>query len=232
MENTFTPIISVHFPKASGSSIKTSLVRALGADNVLDEYRFDPIDPANPMYIFPEKYFLDRPESITPFKAVHGHFSPIHFEEVTPAFRTVMLREPVDNVISIFFYWKSLFETTFRAHALFEYVKVSDLSLIEFVKIKYINRLMSDYYFPSFDMRKFNVIGDYSNRSAYFSELSDKLGINFEDQDRVNITPHSEERKAVMSDQRIMKEIRAHLSEDIRFYENCLNITSHRMSFK
>ena len=45
------PLISVHFPKASGSSFRVALEAAFGQPAVLGSYDCDPLDPANPMWI-------------------------------------------------------------------------------------------------------------------------------------------------------------------------------------
>jgi hypothetical protein len=213
------PLISVHFPKAGGVAVLAALEAAFGKSNVLARYDCDPADPANLMWIHPAGFLSERPRSVAPFQVVHGHF-PIRTYDLLPAaYRVVMLREPVDNLISIYFYWKSLYDTPLRAHAIYEFVKARRLSLLEVAEIPAMRWLMSRTYFGGFDMRKFDVIGSHAERVNYVDTVSRLLGVPLSAEIRKNVTPPSEERGNVMADTRLLSRLRDLLRDDMRFYE-------------
>jgi hypothetical protein len=82
-------VVSVHFPKAGGSSLRRSLVMAYGDDAVFFDYADDPADPCS-------RYSLDPDGCRTATKdrgfdsrvrVVHGHFSPSKYDFLQKAKR-------------------------------------------------------------------------------------------------------------------------------------------------
>jgi hypothetical protein len=222
VEELDRPLISVHFPKASGSSFRIALERALGREAVLGSYDCDPIDPANPMWIDPDWFLRRRPRDVKPFAVVHGHIPIVKYGLLPSAHRVVMLREPVENLISIYYYWKSLFATEFTSHAVFEFVKNQRLSLLEMAEIPSLRRLMSRTYFGGYDMGRFDVIGTYDNRIAFVEAVSKLIGVPLAAHIRENVTPPSEERDNILADAKVNATLRNLLQDDIRFYEACV----------
>ena len=113
----------------------------------------------------------NRPSTVNPFMAVHGHFPIQKYDLVSPAVRVVMLREPVENLISIYYYWKSLFDSPAEGHGIYAFVKKQRLSLLEMAQIPVLRRLMSVTFFGDFDMRRFDVIGAHEHRSEFIDEF-------------------------------------------------------------
>ncbi|HTJ89306.1 MAG TPA: hypothetical protein VL356_03895 [Acidocella sp.] len=184
------------------------------------KYDEDPMDPSNPYWTYPEYFRDNRPKTIAPFKVVHGHFHIQKYENISRAIRIVMLRDPVDNLLSIFFFWKNLFEAGVSGHGLYEFVRKERLSILEFAQIPRVKNLMSETYFGGFDMGRFDIIGTHDQRKSFFDALSMSLGMSFSTMKRENITPLSEERGNIMSDRRTMLKLRNTLADDIRFYEH------------
>ncbi len=84
-------IISVHFPKAGGTSLHTQLAGLLHDDLVFD-WTHDPLTPAGAeIGTFPVGK-----------RIVHGHFRAQRYSGVD-AYWMTFLRHPVDNLISIYF---------------------------------------------------------------------------------------------------------------------------------
>jgi hypothetical protein len=225
------PLISVHFPKASGSSFRLALEAAFGQAAVLGSYDCDPLDPANPMWIDRERFLRDRPRDLKPFAAVHGHLPIVKYELLPSAYRVVLLREPVDNLISIYYYWKHLISTGYRAHALFEFVKDQRLSLLEVAEMPSMRCLMSSSYFGGYDMGRFDVIGTHDNRIAFVEAVSKLIGVPLSAHIRENVTPRSEERGNVLADSKVIAKLRDLLQDDIRFYEACAQLSSGSLRF-
>ena len=121
------PLISVHFPKSGGSAFRASLVAAFGAETLAFDYESDPVDPANPMWIAPSWSISRRPSTIAPYKAIHGHIAPIKYDLVPRAVRVVMLREPVENLISVYYFWQDSFKNGVVGHGLFEFAKAKNI---------------------------------------------------------------------------------------------------------
>jgi hypothetical protein len=213
------PLISVHFPKAGGTSFGAALKAAFGTDNVHSEYDCDPADPGNPCWVDPAWFWEHRPRTIHPFQVVHGHIPIQKYDLISPALRIVSLREPVNNLISIFFFWKSLFDRPVRGHALYEFAKTQRLSLLELATLPKLRRLMSETYFGGFDMRRFDVIGTHERREQFLIAVSNAIGRPLSMMFRENVTPPSEERGNLMTDTKLMAKLRLLLEDDIRFYE-------------
>jgi hypothetical protein len=213
------PLVSVHFPKASGSALRAELIAKFGQDNVLHDYDCDPVDPVNPSWIDRQRFLDNRPRSLDPFKVVHGHFQIIKYDLLPRAFRIVMLREPVDNLISIFYFWQSLFDSPYRGHALYELIKKQRLSLLEFAEVPSLRQLMSRSYFGGYDMRRFDIIGDYSRRAEYLAAVSASIGMRLVPDRRENVTPLSEERGNILNDTKLISRLRDLLRDDIMFHE-------------
>jgi hypothetical protein len=213
------PLISVHFPKASGSAFRLALEAAFGQPAVLGSYDCDPVDPANPMWICPDWFLRNRPRDVKPYTAVHGHLPISKYDLIPSAYRVVMLREPVENLISIYYYWKSVFDIQFTSHAVFEFVRKQRLSLLGVAEIPCMRRLMSNTYFGGYDMAKFDVIGTYDNRTAFIGAVSNLIGVPLSANIRENVTPPSDERDNVLADAKMKARLRHLLEDDIRFYE-------------
>lgn len=212
-------LISVHFPKAGGSALRHVLADAIGESRLLADYSDDPADPANPRWIHPDWYMAHRPTSIAPFAAVHGHFPIVKYDLIGDALRVVLLREPVENVISIYYFWKHLAEQPYEGHGVFNFFKTRGLTLLETAAIPALRRLMSQTYFGDYDMGRFDVIGDFAKRAEYLAAVSRRLSIKLGSDIADNVTPYSRERQEVLADRRMIDRLRDLLLDDVRFYE-------------
>jgi hypothetical protein len=86
--------ISVHYPKAGGSSLRVQFEWLLGPALLLD-YGNDPLGSNGRLSV----------NSLPPeIRMVHGHFKAARYKNVPDAFRFTFLREPVENLLSIFFF--------------------------------------------------------------------------------------------------------------------------------
>ncbi len=192
---------------------------AFGEANVLSSYDCDPVDPGNPIWIHTDWFLRQRPRTIHPFKVVHGHLPIRKYDLVPSALRIVMLREPVENLISIYYYWRGLFDTPVRGHAIYEFAKRERLSLLDLAEIPKLRRLMSESYFGGVDMRRFDVIGTYDRRAQFVDAVSGQIGTSLSAGKRENVTPSLDERGEATADAKLIAKLRNLLQDDIRFYE-------------
>ena len=210
-------LISVHTPKAGGTSIGRSLQKAFGA-RFLSECCDDPADPVSERNIDPVRYFSRNrvlPEKIG---CIPGHFHPGQFSLSRDVYLFTMLRHPVSNIISICSFWKSL---PSQGQALHDYVVTGGLSVVEMAQLPKLRWLYSRTYFGGFDMGRFDMVGNHENRAEALSNLGAAVGMPIDMYEHANSTPVSDEREALMADPVLVRRLRTILSDDIRFYEQC-----------
>lgn len=195
----------VHFPKSAGSALLTHLSDALGGQLYADR-RHDPLGPHS------SEVVKALPEGIV---GVFGHFHP-HVYPLPHAFRATFLREPVSNLISIYFYWKVVAPQGNPIHDRF----LEERPTLEaFAQHPKMSVLMSSIYFGGVDMEIFDFIGFYDELQADSRRLCNLIGVPAAMIARVNVTPHDVQRGEVEADNRLMQRLRDLLAADIGFYE-------------
>lgn len=214
-----TRIISVHFPKAGGSSLRQSLVASYGADAVLCDYKDDPKDPCSQYSLDPVGCRRKARERGLPtgIKVVHGHFHPSKYDFVDDAKRITFVRHPVDNVISIYYYWQTL-DT---AHCLFNYFRDSRLTLLDLAFLPAIRYLFSRTYFGGVDLTRFDFIGFMDSYAEDLKKLGQLLSVPFSEfKENITTCPgYRDKVNAVKADKRLMAALSDCLSDDIKLYE-------------
>src|SRR5437868_9585637 len=148
-------IISVHAPKAGGTSISHILASAF-ASAFLTDYAEDPADPRSPRNIDPDSYFSRKRVLPDGVRCLHGHFHPGQFDLSDDVFLFTLLRHPLDNIISIYFFWKTL---SSQGQPLHDYFSSRQLDILDMARLPLLRHLYSRTYFGSFDMSRFNLIG-------------------------------------------------------------------------
>lgn len=201
------PVISVHLPKAGGTSVAGDLRRQFG-DRALFDYGRGPLGPER-----------DRTETALPegIELVHGHFRPGRYDAVGPAFRFTFLRQPVDLLLSFYFYWRDLPFQGLELHRRF----LDERPPIEaFAAWEPIRRLTSETFFGGYDMGRFDFIGFHETRAEDMLRLNVLAGLELEPERRDNVTQAgNEERAAVRADARRMATLADLLIDDVRFYD-------------
>jgi len=211
-------LISVHTPKSSGISLRHVLARAFGSRRVLFDYVHDPVDPATPAACDLVRHA--DPRRLRSVRAIHGHFPIQKYDALENCVRAVLLREPVDNVISIYFYWLHLIESGhLDGHALFQAFAAERPGIVDFARYPAFRHLLSRTYFGDYAMDRFDVIGDFAQRELYLTVLSRLLGVELEASLHAHRTPPSDAREQTYADRRITSALRDVLSDDIVFYE-------------
>ena len=211
------PIISVHTPKAAGTTFLQQLRIVFGEENLLLDYSDDPADNSSRWNIDPEFFGLDSAFSIAPYRVVHGHFHPAKYNKLDEAFRMTFLRHPIDNVTSIFRFWSTNPSGMWRS-PLFRYFKENKLSVQRLAMLPAIRFLYSQTYFGGFDMSRFDFVGDYSDYPGELKRLGGRLGVEFDLALSLNVTLAIQGKNLQVDspDSFALSDI---LAEDIRFYE-------------
>jgi hypothetical protein len=215
-------VISVHVPKCAGTSLRIFLENSFGADAVHRDYDDRPIDPASPMNLDPDGFFgrfcNGDYEFLVGKKAVHGHFHPLKYRAVRARLRITFLREPVERMISQYFFWKGMPR---HGHALHNYFLDSSLTVEQFARLPPIRRLYTSVFFGGVDMSMFDLIGFYEQAEKGFAWLRQTIGSTASVPKQTTNTnaPHEGDRAALLDDTRRLAGLRDILREELSFYE-------------
>lgn len=201
------PIISVHLPKSGGTSVRGSLERQFGARALFD-YGRGPLGPDRD---------LVEPGLPAGIELVHGHFRPARYEAVQPAFRFTFLRQPVDLLLSFYFFWRTM---PHEGQALHRRFLDERPTLEAFAAWEPIRRLTSETFFGGYDMARFDFIGFHETRGPDMLMLNAVAGLELEPDRHDNLTRDGDdERAAVRADARRMAALTDLLIDDVRFYD-------------
>lgn len=213
-------IISIHTPKAGGTSTLDLWKQAFGADRVLMDYDDPPANPCASFIIDPVGWAAQRPTALPDqVRVVHGHFRPGKYDLLKNAFRLTMLRHPVDNLISIYCYWRKIPP---QPNAVHQYFLANNLDILGLARLPIIQKLYSDTYFGGWDMGRLDFIGRHETRTDDLLRLGAMLGITIDTGLHLNATEPegvNQEKEAILSDSIMMRCLSDWLAEDIRFYE-------------
>lgn len=210
-----TPLISVHVAKAGGSTM-LRLLRVAYGDSFMPDYSDDPANPLGQRTLDPNRYLLRNEVFPADVSCIHGHFHPGKYDIKDGTVLSTILRHPVDNIISIFFFWKTLAK---QGNALHDYFIDNQLTIQEMAKLPILRNLFSKTYFEGFDMGRFDLIGRHDNRETALKQLSALIGTALDSTIHENITEASAERMELESDPSFRRELEDILTNDIKFYE-------------
>lgn len=210
-------LISVHAPKAGGTSIGRSLQKAFGS-GYRGENSDDPASPLSERNLHPARYFSRNRILPLEVNCIHGHFHPGQFNVEEKTFLFTMLRHPVSNIISIYTFWKTLES---QGQPLHDYFLREQLDIIETARLPLLRWLYSQTYFGGFDMGRFDMIGRHEDRGTDLLRLGTLLGLTIDGNEYSNSTPLSHERDELLADHALLRRLHIILADDIRFYESC-----------
>lgn len=207
-------LISVHTPKSSGTALAAAL-QAIYGEALAVETCDDPANPLSPRAIDPVSYNERNRTLPQGIRCVHGHFHPAQFRpDAAPLF--TLLREPVENLVSIYFYWKALGR---HGNPLHDYWLDSGLDLIKTAHLPALRWLFSRTYFGDFDMARFALIGCYEERETAMNRLGQLIGVPIDMALRKNVTGHDPDRDEVLGNPKLLARLRDILIDDMRFYD-------------
>lgn len=201
-------IISLHLPKAAGSSMRVSLERQFG-ERALFDYGRGPLGP---------DIDLIEPSLAPGIALVHGHFRPARYEAAAPdAFWFTFLRDPVDRLISMYFFWQTL---PFQGQALHRRFLDEQPDIETFATYPLIQTFISETFFAGHDMSRFDFIGFHETRAQDMVRLNVLAGLELDPEVYDNRTRSGDSPRAqLLADSQRMARLRALLVDDIRFYD-------------
>jgi hypothetical protein len=197
-------VLSVHVPKAGGTSLLRQFRNLLG-DALATDYAHPPLGGS------------DRDSATFPpgVRVLHGHFNPRRYA-AEPARWVTFLRDPVENLLSIWAFWRSLPATTSPLHQRFAAESPSPEA---FARYPGVQALLCRTYFGGVDMGRFEFVGFHETRSVDIPRLGAWLGLPLLAEVHENRTPAIAGREEMLADAALRGRLRDILAEDVRFYE-------------
>ncbi len=207
-------LISLHVPKAFGTSLSEVLTRHYGGHRVLGDY-------GSSLETCTGDRRMCRPVIAPSTTVIHGHFPAVRYAGMPARRRIAFLRDPVARTISHFFFWQV---EPRHGNALHERVLDERLGLLEFAKLPEIRRFYSDTVFGGCDMVSFDLVGIVEDLERDWPRFQRVTGIRavLPHLNRNRYPGYGEIAARVMADQALMRELRRILAEDIQFYARFL----------
>jgi len=143
-------IISMHIPKTAGTTFKSYLYSAYNNDVI--------VTSTKPLFTRCDELSNRDKLHLNTFNehVVHGHFTFDEIEYNKEYFYITWLRDPVERVISHYFFWKN--KPDINMHPIEKKIKYENLSLSEFAEIPCM-RNIGLYFLGKEGVRKMNFIG-------------------------------------------------------------------------
>ena len=203
-------IVSIHFPKAAGASLRSQWEQIFG-DKLLLDYDHAPGSGREAIIgQFPNDKLV-----------IHGHFNARRYAS-EDAYRVTFLRHPVSNLISIYFFWSAVPPLD----ALHQRFLDERPSIVDFARWPAFRTLMSEAYFGNYDMRRFDFIGFHETREADVARLATELNLPLSPAVKTNVTPPSTARRQVEENAFTISAVTDLLASDIKFYDTLRKIWS------
>ncbi len=137
-------ILSMHLPKTGGSTFQDLLIRAFHDKVyfVYDETVLSPYYKFNQYIKFISGKRIDPPNDVV---CIHGHFRATRFDRMFPNANLITwFRDPVERVLSLYYYWVRLRNTKIT-HPSYKELVQKKFDLIEFIKIKSLRNIYLTY---------------------------------------------------------------------------------------
>lgn len=212
-------IVSIHTPKAAGTTLLELLRQGFGEAAVLMDYEDDPANPGSRICLDPQGWLEQRPRSLPEgTRVAHGHFHASKYDLLPEAFRFTFLRHPLENILSIYSYWRQIPPQPSSLH---QYFLRQGLDVLGLAGMPLLQRLYSGTYFGGWDMGRMDFVGRHETRSEGLQKLGKMLGLSLDPALHLNLTDvdSTPEREALKADSYLMSRLTDLLAEDIRFYE-------------
>lgn len=201
-------LLSIHFPKTGGSSLIDGL-KAHYRDGYYEDWTHIPGHPLHNTRI---------PLTVgKPIRAVHGHVRIESYIGLNPEFVFTFIRDPVDLMISFYFYWQRLEPGDDFEHQRFLRERPS---IIDFARER-----SKGYqaYFAGADLGAFDFIGRFDAYSSDLARLGQIVNIAFPVVYH-NVSPANDERSEILSNQKLVEELRDAMRDEYTIYDMMRNM--------
>jgi hypothetical protein len=184
-------VLSVHVPKTAGSSFRSVLMAVYG-DRLYLDYSARMNRPTGARGEFEaarRRSFRAVPRNA---RAIHGHWPLAGYADGFPkAARIVWLREPVDRLISHYFFWKQS-RGAVDDHPLRHELWDSGMSLIDFARKPQMRDIVATHYLRGYDLSDLSFVGITEHFEIELQRLAAFLHWPRVAAPRVNPTTHED----------------------------------------
>jgi hypothetical protein len=233
-------IISVHTPKAGGGSFKEILTNQFGSGVAFD-YSDRPINHPVEERTAKAAHFAARMDGLQRFvykikgvKCIHGHFMPFkysRFLQDRDVHFVTWLRDPVERVISHYYYWKRTPIDSGDIPPLRRRIEAENWSLERFCLSEELRNLYQAFFW-NFPIENFDFIGiteSFDEDAAYFMERYFKK-IKNKAIPKANANPDKIGKYSAKISPDFLKEIQEFHAEDYVLYRYALQRRAERIS--
>ncbi len=218
-------IISVHIPKTGGSSFRTLLENHF-KDKLLLDYADTPFEHNN--FIRNSSAFLKmfKQADLSNYDCIHGHFLPIKYFLVRDKTTAIWLREPVEMVVSLYYYIKRKVDPNKKKVK--KHIKDINISLEDFCKIEHFHNIYAKYLW-GMPLKKFNFIGITENYEQNLKLFEKCCNIDLKSSliiENVNPEKNSLEERYNIS-KKLHKQICEFNYKDIEIYKKAIELNQN-----
>ncbi len=223
-------LISLHLPKTAGVSFRKSLEEHYG-ESLIEDYGDSPINTSvyerNRRAI--EQSLINSERAFDSIECIHGHFLPLKyllFSVKHPTMFVTWMRNPVERVLSHYYYWRRTYNPESSAPLQRKMVE-EEWSLERFCLGPEVKNLYAQFLW-GFPLSYFSFIGItefYQQDLAYFSQKM--LGTDLNEKiENIN----EEKGKGYDIDRSLKKDLEKHHDIDLLIYNRAIEKRSQGIS--
>jgi hypothetical protein len=215
-------LVSIHIPKTAGTSFRLSLQSIYGKRSVI---RLDVRPNRDEVWVNEKRYHRHHLPRRT--HVIHGHFSPTglaKYFDVSEAIPVITwLRDPVERVISHYFYLAKMLVAQIKPHRdSLDLLKPLQRSLLEYAQLPLSCNQMS-HFLEGAALDQFKFVGFVESYNHDLQRLSQVLGWPATPEFQANKTSHS----PPMVDDETIQKIRALNQADVDLYQRALELKAN-----
>lgn len=223
LEEAKVELISIHVPKAAGTTFKQVLRQVYNPDEIFFDYPHKG-NNRNRMLIQP------KPE----VRIIHGHFpAPKYNQKFPEAKKIIWLRNPIKRLISLYFFWKTWQILVANDELNLEQLKDANLSFIEFAEKPEMQNLIKLNFVQNEKLIDFYFVGIHEFFTEDLHELKVMLNWPEFELETQNTNPYPEYKsllEEVLSNQEIVQKVSALNQEDLELYQEALSLREKRLN--
>lgn len=185
--HTNLKLISLHIPKTAGTSFQRTLSQIYGADQVA---RLDIKPQINKLLL--NGIEVDKTANVWQFSVLHGHFNLKslyeHFPELVNIPLITWLRNPVDRVLSNYYYLREMVMGHFKEYEQNRTILDKMMKTLDEFIHSDINRNIIHQHLEGFSLEQFKYIGIVENYDNDLHKMAEQFSWKNASSNRVNVT--------------------------------------------
>lgn len=214
-------VISLHIPKTAGTAFRKVLQQVYGNTGIILDY------PGEYRKFFQSEWTTRKAQ----IKAIHGHFPLNKYEKYFPHARTIIwLRNPIERLISHYFFWKNIPKTNVQA-GIHNVLLEKRLSLLEFAQLEEMQNHTLKFC-PGKKADDFDFVGLQEFFLEDLKILQNILIWPDFNVDYINKNPDPHYTKLlqeILGDHYLIKKLEDINHEEILFYQESINARNKRL---